>query len=119
MIEIPIKLIEEKLMANFSYETKETIGLNGIRSLSLSLIEQCPKELEKNVYEWLFDLPISEIKYQGLSYNDFLILLKNNNCLSKTNDKNFYSSFISYLTYIQNNKDIQYLEQRYGKKFSE
>ena len=76
MLDFDIKLIEAKLMAETMHSLRSESGFNCIRQESYELLTQTPECLRQYIYEWLWDLPFSDIEYHGLTFNDFLKKIK-------------------------------------------
>ena len=108
---IEIKLVEEKLMRSVNHIAKGSLTTNSFREMAYDLLEQTPESLKQNILEWLFDKPISDIEYKGLTYNQFIKMLSTPN--SQLNLYNFDFLFEQFIFFANEGQDKRVLRYNF------
>ena len=113
MLRIEIKLVEEKLMRDMGSFGREMVTTNGFRQEAYELLNETPDCLEQNILEWLFEHPLSEINYKGITYKQFINKLKESEffCSSKFP---FNILFCQFVFYADSGCDDSILERSFG-----
>lgn len=114
MLDFDIKLIEAKLMAETMSPLRVDLGFNCFRQEAYEILNETPECLEQNIFEWLWDIPFSDIKYCGLTYNEFLKKIK----MAEQDDIThqtftFWSVFERYIYYAEENQRENILEKAF------
>ena len=92
---------------------REVATTNSFRQEAYELLEQTPDCLEQNILEWLFNKPLSEIEYKGITYNQFIKKLNTSSVFQNTK-YTFNFLFNKFVFYADSGCDNSILEKSFG-----